>query len=457
MTRPRVLMIAEECNPQWVSVPLVGWSIYRSLSSLVDAHLITQIRNRDGLIGAGLVEDRDFTVIDTEPLQRPVFKLAQTLGRAKGKGWTTHTALAALSYPYFEHLIWKRFGQRIASHQFDVVHRITPLTPTAPSLLAGKCRSAGVPFVLGPLNGGVPWPKGFGHARRREWEWLSYFRDAYKLLPGYRSTRRNASAILVASRDTLAQIPPRSHHKCIYLPENAIDPSRFIARRIRKASLPLRLIFVGRLVPYKGADMLIEAAAPLIKAGKLTLRIVGDGPQMPDLKQSAAKLEISPSITFPGWLPHEHVQHELADADLFAFPSIREFGGAVALEAMAVGLPPLVVRYGGLAELVTDQTGFFVEPGTRQQIVQRLAHTLSELTQHPERIDRKSPMALRRAHEQFTWQTKARQIVQVYHWLLGRGAQPDFPAPVPDPIENPRTDNPPALARHSVASACATG
>jgi hypothetical protein len=79
--------------------------------------------------------------------------------------------------------------------EFSLVHRLTPLSPTLPSLLASRCKEIGVPFVWGPINGGVPWPAAFDRERRREREWLSYVRGAYRYLPGYRaSTRRCAAA-----------------------------------------------------------------------------------------------------------------------------------------------------------------------------------------------------------------------------------------------------------------------
>lgn len=429
----RVLLIAEACNPEWVSVPLEGWSHSRAIAGRVDAHLVTQVRNRDAIVRAGLREGTDFTAINSEAIEARIYRLAERLRGGANKGWTVVTGLAALSYPYFEHLVWQQFGHRIRKGEFDVVHRITPLSPTMPSALAGKCREAGVPFVLGPLNGGVPWPRAFDAARRKEKEWLSYVRDGYKLLPGYHSTRQNASAIVIGSRDTWEQMPASYRRKCVYIPENAIDPARFAKRRTRAARLPIRCAFIGRLVPYKGADMLLEAAAPLVREGKLTIDIIGDGPHRADLEAIVAREQIQSGVTLAGWVPHAKIQDRLIEADLFTFPSIREFGGAVALEAMAVGVVPVVVGYGGPAELVTDRTGWLVPIGSREEIIRNLRSLLSELTDHPELIDAKSAPAYERTHRQFTWDAKAEQVVAVYRWVTGAvSAKPCFGMPLPD-------------------------
>jgi glycosyltransferase involved in cell wall biosynthesis len=425
MNPPRILLLAEACNPQWVSVPLVAWSQYQALSRRAPVHLVTQVRNRPALLEAGLAEERDFTAIDTECVARRANKLAAMFKGGTGKGWTTLTAINALSYPYFERLIWRQFSQRLRSGDFDIVHRVTPLSPTMPSSMAAHCRRLGIPFVLGPLNGGVPWPRQFDAARRREKEWLSYVRDAYRFLPGYHATRRNASAILIASRDTWRQMPRAYRNKCCYLPENAIDPAKFTKRRDRRAARPLRVIFIGRLVPYKGADMLVEAAAPLIRNGDLALQIIGDGPQMPELRSLITRENLDPATILRGWVEHANVQDHLADSDLFAFPSIREFGGAVALEAMAAGVPPIVVNYGGPAELVTPDTGFLIEMGTRPQIICRLRECLSDLAAHPEQIDARSAAAARRAHGQFTWDIKAQRTLDIYRWVMN----PTLPRP----------------------------
>ena len=243
--KPRILLLAEAANPEWVSVPLVGWSFFNAIREVADVHLVTQVRNRESILRTGLVEGRDFTVIDTERLERPLWKICKALRL----GWTSKMALNALSYPYFERLVWNQFGQDILSGVYDIVHRVTPLSPTVNSPIATRCAKAGIPFVLGPLNGGLPWPPEFDAARRKEKEWLSYVRGAYRLAPGHRRMLEATSAILAGSRHTATELPHDLHDRITYLPENAIETKRFGQPVTRSSPPPLRASFVGRLVP----------------------------------------------------------------------------------------------------------------------------------------------------------------------------------------------------------------
>ena len=279
------------------------------------------------------------------------------------------------------------------------------------------------------MNGGVPWPKAFRSALRREGEWLSYLRGARKLLPGYRNTRRAAAALITGSSYVWADM--KGHHaRCVYLPENAIEPTRFAQLTSEKRGGPLRVAFVGRLVPLKGVDMLLEAAAPLVRAGQVVLDIIGDGPELAALRQQIAQERIEQGVTLPGWIDQQDVLKRLSASQVFAFPSIREFGGGVVLEAMALGLTPIVVNHGGPAELVTEETGFRVPVGSRESIVSAYRNLLSELVQSPEQVERIGQAAKARVFRLFTWEVKARQVFEIYRWVLGERNKPDFGMPL---------------------------
>jgi glycosyltransferase involved in cell wall biosynthesis len=347
-------------------------------------------------------------------------------------GWTWTTALSTASYYYFEHLLWLRFGAAIRGGAFDIVHRLTPLSPATPSLtVARHCRSARVPFVWGPANGGVAWPKEFRDRQHREGEWLSYVRGAHRFLPGYGVTRSTAAALIAGSVSVWDQMKDH-RERCVYLPENAIDPDRFAVTEPARSDGPLRLAFVGRLVPFKGADMLVDAAAPLVRSGKALIDLIGDGPEMGPLQRQVAEAQVAHGVALPGWLDHREVAKRLARSQVFAFPSIREFGGGVVLEAMALGLAPVVVDHAGPAELVTEGTGFRVPLGPRASIVAAFRQILAELAASPERARLIGEKARRRVYKLFTWEVKARQIVEVYRWVLGQRDKPDFGMPFPD-------------------------
>lgn len=427
----RILLIAETANSQWVSVPLVGWSLADALHRAERVHVITQVRNRQSFLDNGYREGVDFTSIDSEKVARPIWKLSNLVRGGEGKGWTTAMAFSLLSYYYFEHLVWKLFKKRIRDGEFDIVHRITPLSPTLPSVLAKKCRKAGVPFVIGPLNGGVPWPRGFDASRRKEKEWLSYIRDMYKLMPGYASTLKYSNALILGSSFTKSKIPARYQAKSVFMPENAINPADFSARvpsgAASAASAPLRACFVGRLVPYKGPDMLLEAALPFLKDGRMGIDIVGDGPLMEELKAMVEDQGISSRVRLLGWVEHSKVQEVMRESSILAFPSIREFGGGVILEAMAVGLVPVVMDYAGPGDLVDPSVGIKVPMGERSSIVAAFRGIFAEILEGRHDLERLAEASVKRVRDYYTWDKKASQVREVYRWVLGRGGEKPDP------------------------------
>jgi glycosyltransferase involved in cell wall biosynthesis len=422
----RVLVVAESANPEFVSVPLEGWSHSVAISRLCNAIVVTQIRNRKAFLDAGMQEGSDFEAIDSEWLAKPLYRVSQLLRKA-GLGWTATTAMASLAYYAFERALCRQFRDRLMAGEFDLVHRITPLSPTVPSLFLSRlCERAGIPLVIGPINGGVSWPKGFRSALRAEGEWLSYIRSAYKLLPGYARTLRTASAIVVGSRDTFQQVPQRHHSKCVYVAENAIDPHRFSLRSKAFSGYPLKAAFVGRLVPYKGCDMMLEALAGLIRDGRVIVNVYGDGPERTKLEAFCKQRQIDSGVEFHGWVKHSELQVKLVENNLFVFPSIREFGGAVVLEAMALGVVPVIVRYGGPGELVNADAGLAIPMGPRSDIVQNICDVMTRIAENPGILDAMRDAGLERVGHHFTWDAKAQKIIEIYRWVLGkRDTKPD--------------------------------
>jgi glycosyltransferase involved in cell wall biosynthesis len=396
------------------------------LASVTDVHLVTQVRNENALIRAGLRKGWSFTAIDNEMVASPLWRLAAKVRGGANKGWTTTTALQSLAYYSFERAVWREFGRRLAARDFDLVHRITPLSPTSQSIIAQRLANINVPFVIGPLNGGVAWPNHFATRQYAEREWLSSIRVLYKLLPGYRSTRRDSAAILVGSKFAYGDMPSWARHKCIYMPENGVDLERFSLVRDRSASIPLKGAFVGRLVPYKGADILLNASFEFLQSKQLQLHIIGDGPQRPLLNAIVERFGVRDAVHFHGWVSHNDVQTVLSACDFLALPSVREFGGGVVLESMALGVTPIVADYAGPSELVDDRTGIRVAFTNEQSLVDGIRRAIGEIIRTPHALDTLGAAGRRKVMEKFTWEKKALRMLSVYDAVLNSKELPSL-------------------------------
>ena len=164
-SRPRALVIAELANPNWVSVPMVGWKHVEAIRTFADVHLVTHVRNRANILAAGFPAT-DATFIGPGRVEHQLHRLSDFVEGQGAMGGVTQNAFRVPMYYEFEHLVWKLLGPRLEAREFDLVHRVTPLSPGVPSTIGRKLHERSIPFVLGPLNGGVPWPRGFEQERR---------------------------------------------------------------------------------------------------------------------------------------------------------------------------------------------------------------------------------------------------------------------------------------------------
>src|SRR4030095_8206785 len=97
--------------------------------------------------------------------------------------------------------------------------------------------------------------------------------------------------------------------------------------------------------------------------------VVGDGPERKGLEDLARSLGIENSVAFCWMLSHTETIQQLRAADVLVSPSIREFGGGVVFEALAVGAVPVVVDFGGPGDIVNPEVGFKVPLTNEDDVV----------------------------------------------------------------------------------------
>lgn len=414
----RVLIIAEACNPTFTSVPLVGYNLARALAQRDDLEVtvVSHIRNKAALEVDALSTIARLVFIDNEAVARPLHKISTWLRGGQGLSWTTGTALAWPSYMYFEKKLFKHFHEEFRQNKFDIVHRITPLTPTMGSPLASLVSA---PMVIGPLNGGLPWPAAYPELRRQEREWLVPVRGLYKHLPHFRSTYKKIAAVISGSRHTATETPRYFSGLRFQMPENGIDTDRFpLNREWSDTGERFTFITVGRLVPYKGMDMVLDAMGGSDLLKKCALTIVGDGPQRQVLEEKVQLLGLGSVVRLIGWKTQVELAAQMRKAQAFVFPSLREFGGGAVLEAMACGLPSIVADYGGPAELVDASCGILLPLKPRAELVLLLREAMEKLVSNPVLCQAMSKSGKDRVRSDFTWGAKATKIADIYKQVL---------------------------------------
>ena len=189
------------------------------------------------------------------------------------------------------------------------------------------------------------------------------------------------------SRDLLSKRCPEAANK-IHRVYNGIDLTNLpIPWRGERPSGPVTILSVGRLVPFKGFEVLLEACAELERRNfDFRCQIVGDGPLREKIETMVARLKLEKRIELCGSLSQDEVYAKVRACDIFALASVLDAQGAsdvfptVIMEAMACAKPVVSSRLAGIPESVVDGlTGLLVPPNDWEE----LAHALDKLVRDP--------------------------------------------------------------------------
>jgi glycosyltransferase involved in cell wall biosynthesis len=303
-----------------------------------------------------------------------------------------------------------------------------PVSPKEPSLLHGL----GVPVVIGPMNGGMDYPPAF---RKQQGGWVDRLvrlgRAASSgmnwLIPG----KRKAAALLVANARTREALPAGISTKVIELVENGVDLSLWAqAERAPQADSPVtRFAFLGRLVDWKAVDLLLAAFARAKDAAPMSLAIIGDGAVAGQLKGLAASLQVmsdregeAGKVWFAGWMTQADCARKLQQQHCLVLPSLLECGGAVVLEAMALGIPVIATSWGGPTDYLDPSCGVLVEPVSQEALIDGLAKAMTDLARSPTLRMQMGQAGRAKVVREFDWEAKVDRMLEIYREAISDSA-----------------------------------
>lgn len=305
-----------------------------------------------------------------------------------------------------------------------VIHQVEPNSPVVPRRLSKRHVN-----VFGPINGNIYYPPIFrGHeslsARLRRLTHLPLQR-LNRLRPG---GLKRADQILVAGGErSLVSLRAAGCPEAVLKQtlDCGIQDALLERPRITHEGVNARFVHVGRLVFFKGTHLAIEALAKT--RAEVHLDIVGRGPQRQACEALVRRLGLQHRVRFLDWYASQgEFFNTLGAYRGMVLPSLEDSNGIVIQEAMAVGLPPVCLAWGGPALLIDhERTGFLIAPVSTEHITTGIAECLDRLATDPQLAESMS-QAARAAASDWRWSRLAAD------WLAG----------YPEPINPPRESSP---------------
>jgi len=257
-------------------------------------------------------------------------------------------------YYYIWHLsayfmIKNKYGKKF----FNIIHHVSWATIRFPIFLCLlDCK-----FIYGPIGGGEIIP--FAHyknfnTKNKIVEFVRYISiKTYFLFPFAKLTLAKSNMIFVSNKNTLYALPKKFNYKSKVLTSVGVVDNKII--NIENNTEKLKIIFVGRLLHWKGIKILLEVIKKFENLNIVDLTIVGEGPEISKIKNFANDSSIN--IEIINKIRNIEMISFMSNYDLLFFPTLRDSGGFVILEALKAGIKVLTINTGGPAELLSPENG----------------------------------------------------------------------------------------------------
>jgi glycosyltransferase involved in cell wall biosynthesis len=414
MRRLRVLACAFTCCPPGKpgfggGEDLLGWNLLKQIARFHDVWALTYPKNRSSIEEA-LREESIASIqvcyVDLPSWLRPLLRFQGT-------------------HQFYYHL-WQLKAYLIARrlhqlHAFDLFHQITYANDWLASFIGAFLP---VPYVRGPGGGAHRTPKGFEGEYPlggRLWERVrSLGQWLFRHDPIFVRGQRRADAILVCNRESFSNIPAKWSHKAHLFPVSGISSQDLaLASPAQTQDSRFSVLSAGALIRVKGFGLAIKAFKEFAdRHPESEFSIIGTGPEEARLRALARRLRLLNRVHFLSWLPREELLARMASHDVFLFPSLRDGGGTVVIEAMAIGRPVVCLDTGGPGMHVTEQCGVKVSPVSPQQAVRDLAGALERLYLDKGLRLRLGKAARERAEQAYHWDRLGERLMEIYRRAL---------------------------------------
>jgi len=420
--RMRVLVGAFACDPTANSglgsgEDVLGWNIIRQICKFADVWVIASDKNKEGIakfLGVKKMQGLNVTYVSLPKL------LSKPLWHFWSKG-------ASQIYSYLWQM--KVYGVARKLHReihFDVFHHVTYANDWMASFIGAFLPVA---YIRGPGGGAQKIPANFvkkfpfknraGERIRSIGQWI------FRHDPWFIIGQNRAQALLVCNKESFEGLPKKWQKKAYFFPVNGISNEDLENVNRQEASQKsFSVVTAGRLFKLKGFDLAIRAFkifSDTVGAAQLT--IIGDGPELRNLETLIQKLNLGGKVTIVPWMPRKEFLRTMGSCKVFLFASLRDGGGAVVVEAMALGKPVICFDLAGPGFHINDKCGIKIQPGNPEQAVYDMAKALEKLyTDNGLRLALGNG-ARKEAEKEYRWDALGDRLFDIYHAALHYGTE----------------------------------
>jgi glycosyltransferase involved in cell wall biosynthesis len=389
----------------------LGWSLLQQIAKTHEVWALTQAVDRPN-IEQGLTEQPiqglHFHYVGLPGWLNPLLKI-QGGHQLYYYLWQINAYLAA-----------RRLHQKLG---FDLFHHITYANDWMVSFIGALLP---VPYVRGPGGGAHRTPKGLQHEYPwggRIWEKVrSAGQWLFRHDPFFVRGQSRAKAILVCNWDSAGKVPQKWSPKVHLFPVSGVSSKDLSPSPASNSStLEFNVLSAGSLIRVKGFGLAIKAFKLFVdKHPDSRLTIAGDGPEELRLRRMIRSYKLEDKVELLGGIPRDDLLCKMASSDILLFPSLRDGGGTVVIEAMSAAKPVVCLNIGGPGLHITEDCGIKIDPTSSEETVRNLADALERLYLDEDLRRRLGQAGRERVRELYHWDRLGERLMEIYQPILHR-------------------------------------
>ena len=409
----KILVSAYACNPSGSpelhpGEDLTGWRLVHQIARFHEVWVIAHAYNERAIGGAG-------------PASEPGIHF-HFLRLPRPLGLLYKVQFGQRVYYYLWQIAAWRAARRLHRQvRFDLAHHVTFGNDWIASYIGAFLP---VPFVQGPVGGGQRTPKPLLREYTLGGRLSEHGRNAAqrvgRLDPVRRLALKRARILLVCNRETLERVPRSRRGKAVLFPVNGVAPEDLAAAAPEAPDNgKFRIFMAGRFHRLKGFAIALRAFAAFARGfSAAEMTVVGSGPEGERLRRIIDDAGLGPRVAVKPWMERAELIKAMRSSDVFLFPSFRDGGGAVVVEAMASSIPVVCLDSGGPGFHVQPGWGFCIPPARPAEVEENLARALGVLAGDRELRRAMGRAGRERAEEYYLWDRHGDRLREIYRRAL---------------------------------------